>query len=436
MSERKSGMEIKEARQRVHRIIDSRKEELVKTLSALVGIPTITGQETEGQKYISELYSKLGLKVVSLEADYEKVSKHRAFVESGLDLKGRPNIIGILEGEPSAKSLILNGHIDVVSPEPIEQWDSSPWEARIEDDKMYGRGAADMKCGLVASYFALKAILEAGLKPEGTVMLQSVIEEELGGGGGTLACLLEGFTADGLVIPEPCKGITLAHPGINYFRVRVTGKSAHAGLAHMGVNAIGKMNKVYDALMAYGDKRTREVHYPLFDKASAMFDKDSGGVSCHLNIGTYKAGDWVSSVAGWAEMGCRISYIPGETFEEIKQQVEQVISDTANRDEWMRQHPPEVSWFGWKADPWEQDPNDPLVVSFKACTEEVLGREIEIIGITAGQDNRFGQYFGIPSVSYGPSGGNFHGINEYVEIPSVIDCTKILASFIIEWCGT
>ena len=420
-------MEIKEAKQTVHQLIDNTKEELFETLSALVAIPTVTGQETDGQKYISELYSRLGLKVVSLEADYEKVSQHRAFVESGFDLKGRPNIIGILEGEPSAKSLILNGHIDVASPEPIDEWDSPPWETRLENGKMYGRGVLDMKSGLLTNYFAMKSILGAGLKPEGTVMLQSVIEEELGGGGGTLACLLEGYTADGMVIPEPCRGITLSHPGINYFRVRVTGNPVHAGKAHLGVNAIGKMYPIYNALIELGEKRSREKHYKPFEEAS--------GRSCHLSIGTFRAGDWVSTVAGWAEIEGRIAFIPGETFEEIKQQVEQVINDTANEDEWTRQHPPEVSWFGWKADPWEQDPNDPLVVSFIACTEEVLGRTVDIIGSTAGIDNRFGQYFGMPSVCYGPQGENFHGVNEYVELTSVIDCTKILASFIIEWCG-
>ena len=242
-------MNQNEIQQQVCQLIEDEREEIVKTLQTLVQIPTQTGQETDGQKYMHSLYSKLGLKVVSLEADREKARQHKAFVNSGWDFKGRPNIIGILEGEPSARSLVLNGHIDVVSPEPTAEWDFPPWGGKVVGNKLYGRGACDMKAGLIANYCALKTVLAAGLKPKGTVILHSVIEEEPLGGGGTLACLMKGFTADGLVVSEPNMKIILAHPGLLFFRVKVTGKSAHAGAAHTGVNAIGKMNKVYQALV-------------------------------------------------------------------------------------------------------------------------------------------------------------------------------------------
>jgi len=416
-----------QARKKVCQLIDNKREEIVQTLSTLVQIPTTTGKEAEGQQYIQGLYSNLGLKVISFEADYEKVSQHKAFEESGWGFKGRPNIIGILEGEPSARSLILNGHIDVVPPEPIGEWDFSPWEGKIVGKKLYGRGAMDMKGGLIANYFALKALLEAGLKPKGKVMLQSVVEEETGGGGGTLACFLEGFTADGLVISEPTMKIIVAHPGIHYFRVRVVGKPAHAGAAHTGVNAIGKMNQIYQALVELDKKRAREKHYPLFEKNSVR--------SCHLNIGTYKAGEWVSTVAGWAEIQCRISRIPGEDVDEVKEQVRQAVNDAAQRDEWLSKHSPEVVWFGMKMDTWEQDPNDPFVVTFKSCADKVLESNTDIAGMTWGMDTRLAQYFNMPVLSFGPNGENFHGVNEYVDLDSVIDCTKVLASFIIEWCG-
>ena len=420
-------MSQNELQQRVFRIIDNKEEEVIQTLRQLVSMPTLVGKEAEGQKYIQGLYSDLGLKVIPFEADYEKVRRHKAFVESGFGFAGRSNIIGIFEGKPSARSLILNGHIDVVSPEPVETWDFPPWEGTIVGRKFYGRGACDMKGGLVANYFALKSLLEAGLKPEGTLMLQSVIEEEAGGGGGTLACLLEGFTADGLVVPEPYPKITVAMTGVFYFKVKVVGKTAHAGHAHDGVNAIGKMNKIYDALIELDMKRARDKHYPIFEKDYPR--------SCHLNIGTYSAGDWPSTVAGQAEMQCRISFIPGEEMNEVKQKVQQAINGVASQDEWLSEHPPEVIWFGWQADPWEQDPNDPFVVAFKSCAENVFGTNIQIDGKTSGLDTRFAKYFSMPALTFGPNGENIHGTNEYLDLDSLMNCIKVFASFIMEWCG-
>ena len=242
-----------------------------------------------------------------------------------------------------------------------------------------------------------------------------------------MACLLEGFTADGLVIPEPLPKITVASTGIYYFRVRVIGKTAHAGRAHTGVNAIGKMNQIYAALVELDAKRAREKHYPIFEKDYER--------SCHLNIGTYRAGDWPSTVAGWAEMECRISTIPGENLEEVKGQVQEIINDVVHRDEWLREHPPKIVWFGWQAEPWEQDPNDPFVVTFESCAKSVLGSPIDIVGKTAGLDTRFAKYFNMPALTFGPIGENIHGINEYVDLDSIIDCTKVLACFIMEWCG-
>lgn len=427
MPTEQSKLEINQARKKVCQLIDNEREEIVQTLRKLIQIPTTPGKEAEGQKYIHGLYSDLGLKVISFEAHHERVSQHKAFIESGFGFEGRPNIIGILEGEPSAKSLILNGHVDVVPEGPIGEWDFSPWEGKVVGKKLYGRGALDMKGGLIANYFALKSLVKAGLKPKGTVMLQSVIEEEPGGGGGTLACLLEGFTADGLVVSEAPLKIVVSLVGIHYFRVRVTGRAAHAGVAHTGVNAIGKMNQIYQALVELDEKRAQEKHYPPIERASER--------SCHLCIGTYRAGDCVSTVAGWAEIQCRISHIPGEKFKEVKNQVHQTINDVAQHDEWLSKHPPEVVWFGLKIEAWEQDPSDPFVLAFKSCADKVLGSNTDIIGFPWSTDTRFAQYFNMPAISFGPNGENFHGVNEYVDLDSLIDCTKVLASFIIEWCG-
>ncbi len=294
-------------------------------------------------------------------------------------------------------------------------------------NRLYGRGACDMKAGLMANYYALKALLETGHKPEGTVILQSVIEEEYMTGGGTLACLLEGFTADGFIVTEPNLKIIIAHPGVLLFKVKVVGKSTHAGVAHTGVNAIGKMNRVYEALIELGEKRAQTNPYPLFEKQS--------GRSCHLNIGTYRAGDWISTVAGWAEIECRLSHLPAENADEVKQQVQQAIKRAMEGDEWLLQHPPQVIWYERQVIPWEQSPNDPFILAFKSAADSTLKSDIEIAGATWGMDTRLAPYFNMPAISFGPNGGNIHGVDEYVDIDSVLDCTKVLAAFIMDWCG-
>jgi len=421
-------MEQMEIQKRVCGEIEKMKEEIVQALQDLVRIPSVVGYEEKGQTFMEERYRSLGLKVVRLMPDLRKVKEHPAFIDTGMSYENRPNVIGILTGDSARPSLILNGHIDVVSPEPIEAWTRDPWAAEIEGDKMYGRGTADMKAGLLANFFALKGISNAGLKPKGTVMLQSVIDEEAGGGGGTLACLTEGYTANGMIVSEPHNlNVTIAHAGINYFRVKVLGKTSHAGLAHLGVNAIGKMYLIYQALIDLDEKRGREIRFPLFEKGS--------GRSCHINIGTMKAGDWPSNVAGSAEMECRIGFIPGEKMDEIKRLIENTINDVAQRDPWLREHRPKIEWFGWHADPWYQDPNHPFVQSFKKAAESVLGREVEFIGRAGGIDSRFSQYFNMPAACTGPKAANIHGIDEYVEIPSVIQVTQVLAMATLLWCG-
>lgn len=421
-------MEQLEIQKRVCQEIEKMKEEIVRVLGDLVRIPSVVGHEGKAQEFMEEKYRSLGLKVTRLQPDINKVKNHPAFIDTGMPYEGRPNIIGVLSGDSTSPSLILNGHVDVVSPEPVEAWSREPWGAKLEGDKMYGRGTGDMKAGLLANFFALKGILEAGLKPKGTVMLQSVIDEEAGGAGGTLACLMEGYTANGMICTEPHNlNITIAHAGINYFRVKVLGKTIHAGLAHLGVNAIGKMFPIYQALIELDEKRGRDVRFPLFEKGS--------GRSCHINIGTMKAGDWPSNVAGSAEMECRIGFIPGERMDEIKTMIENIINDVSQKDPWLREHPPKVEWFGWHADPWYQDPEHPFVQSFKKAAEEVLGHEVEFIGRAGGIDSRFSQYFNMAAACTGPRANNIHGIDEYVEIPSVIQVAQVIAVTISEWCG-
>ncbi len=413
---------------KVFDVIARQEDEMISTLQQLVRIPSVVGNELRAQKFLEDRVRNLGLEMDVFEAKLEEVSRHESYIQVPYSYANRPNVVGVLEGSPNAPSLILNGHVDVVSPEPLNQWKFDPWGGEIHNGKLYGRGALDMKAGVIANLFAVKAILEAGLKPKGRLIWQSVIEEEAGGGGGALACFLRGYKASGLLIPEPSNlRLWVQHSGIKYFRVKTVGKTAHAALSHTGVNAIGKMNRIYDALIALDEKRARERRWPLIEKI--------GGRSTNINIGTYNAGDWASSVAGMAAMECRIGFVPGEKEREIVKEVEETISRVAQADPWLREHPPTVEWYGWHTEPWVQDEKDRFVQSFIKSAAPVLGKEPELHGFTGGLDARFGQYFGTPGFSFGPQGDRFHGPDEYVELDSLKMVTRIIAKFVLDWCG-
>ncbi|MBU2643867.1 ArgE/DapE family deacylase [bacterium] len=408
--------------------VDFLYDEMVSVLQELVRIPSVTGEEGPAQAFMKTQYEALGLEVHSLEADRSRVVEHITYCDSGHPFKDRPNIIGIKKGDPRKQSIILNGHVDVVSAEPLKQWKHDPWGAEIENGRLYGRGALDMKAGLISNLFALKALLQADLEPMGSVMLQSVIEEEHGGGGGALACFLEGYTADGMIVSEPAPWVTVSLAGIIRCTIKVQGKSAHPSQSHLGVNAIGKILPLYKALEQLDLRRKAEVHFPLFEQ--------NGAPSCHLIVGTLHGGEWIASVAGAAEMGCRIGFIPGEKTDDIRKMIETLVADIAHQDEWLRDHPPLIEWHPFQAEPHYQDPDHPFVQTVISALSHVQNpvTPVKPHGVTWTEDTRLAQHFGVPALSFGPCGERPHGIDECVTLESLKSAAKAAALAAYQWC--
>ena len=413
-------------KEKIRQYIDEHKEELFTTIQEVVRIKSIVGNEQEMQEYMKRKYEELNLTVHEIEPVFEKISSHKAFIDSGIPYTNRKNVIGIYNGKKNGKSLTIHGHVDVVSPEPLSNWTMDPWSGDIICNKLYGRGSADMKGGLISNWFALKTLIDLGYPIAGDVHLHSVLEEEAGGGGGALACLEEGFVTDGYISTEPHNlNITISHAGIMYFRVLVKGRIAHAGLAHEGVNAISKMVKIVSALEELNEWRAKNVKFELYEKGS--------GQSVHLNLGVLNAGDWASTVPGEAVLEGRIGFIPGETRQEIKELIHGTIKKAVEGDKWMEEIPPILEWFGWSTDPWYQDPEDPFVQLFLENAESVMDRKVNIIGRASANDARFTQYYGKKGLCFGPIGENMHGPDECVHLDSVVEVTNVLANYIIRW---
>jgi len=414
--------------------IRNNQDKLIKLIQDLVRIPSVSGKEGEIQKFIHKRLTELKLDPKFVYPNVETLRRSDDYFETTSFTKfgyeNRPNVVGILKGTGKGRSICLSGHVDVVSPEPIEQWSHNPWNGDVEGDFIYGRGAGDMKAGVASMIFTLQAFKETGTKLKGDIYIETTIDEEDGGIGGNLYMRLTQPKTDAAIIPEPGGyAISIASAGVMYFRVSVTGLPAHAATAHFGVNAIVKMVLIIEALKSLNSKRQKEIRYQY-----AEVDPSMKGRATTLNIGVIKAGDWPSTVPALCVLECRIGFPPGETRESVMNQVENAIQEIVKKDEWLTAHPPKIEWFGWKARPHEQDPEHPFVKLLDKKIQEASSIKPVYIGGTAGLDARFFVNNGIPAVSFGPLAERVHSIDERVSINSTLKITQILISTIMDWC--
>ena len=204
-----------QAVQRLWSAIDQRRDELVATVADLVRIPSVLGDEANVQGYVHRHLAKSGLQTESWDID-DSIRDRPNAGDSGVPFAGRPNVTGKRAGRGGGRSLILNGHVDVVSPEPTSAWTHAPWGAEIVGDKMYGRGAYDMKSGVGLNLFLSRLINELNIPLKGDLTVHSVIEEECTGNGALAASLKD--HADGCIVTEPHYGMyTRAHLGVIWF---------------------------------------------------------------------------------------------------------------------------------------------------------------------------------------------------------------------------
>ncbi|MFX0082523.1 MAG: ArgE/DapE family deacylase [Candidatus Hodarchaeota archaeon] len=415
--------------------IRNNKDKLVKFIQDLVKIPSVSGEEEEIQKFIYKKLTELELEPQFIYPVVETLRKSDDYFETTSFMKygykNRPNVVGILRGTGNGRSICLSGHVDVVSPEPIEHWSRSPWSGEIDGNFIYGRGAGDMKAGVASMIFALQALKETKTQLKGDVFIETTIDEEDGGIGGNLYMRLTQPKPDAAIIPEPSGyAISIASAGVMYFRVIVTGIPAHAATAHYGVNAIIKMVPIIEALKSLNEERQKTISYKY-----AEVDPRMKGKATTLNIGVINSGDWPSTVPALCILECRIGFPPGETRESVMNQIERTIQNTVNKDKWLKDNPPKIEWYGWKARPHEQDPEDPFVKLVDRKIQEFSGIKPVYSGGTAGLDARFFVNNGVPAISFGPLAERIHSIDERVSINSTLKTTEVLIGTIIDWCG-
>lgn len=416
--------------QRLSDAVEAGFEEEVRFLADMVRHPSLRGREAPLQDHLARWFAARGYAVDRFSLADVPLDQHpKASPMVEADPAASLQVVAARRAEaPTGRSLILQGHIDVVPEGPHEMWTHPPYAATIKEGWMYGRGAHDMKSGVAAMCFAMEAIRAAGYAPAADVYLQTVTEEE-STGNGALATLLRGYRADACLIPEPTGGaITRAHTGTLWFRLRVRGVPVHVAVAQTGSNAIMSAYALIQALYAHTAALNEAARsHPWY---AAVPDP------IKFNPGIIRGGDWASSTPAWCEVDCRIGLLPGADVAEARRGVEQAVAAAARNDPFLSNNPPEVLFHGFLADGYVLEPGSEAEAVLAEAHRAAFGAEMEPRITTAVNDTRFyGLYFGIPALCYGPRGEGAHAFDERTDLAHLKTTTLAIAAFIADWCG-
>jgi acetylornithine deacetylase len=420
---------------KVLELIEARRDFAVDFLRRMINFDSSTiqhgfsGQEQAIQEWLAERLRDWGYKTHLFEPDNAKMEPYPDF-SRGHDYTGRPNLVATLKGAGDGRSLILNGHVDTMPPGDKQKWSYDPWSGQIDAGKMYGLGACDMKAGVAAMILAVRFLQEAGLKPRGDIMIQSVVDEE-GGGNGTLACVVEGYKADAAIVTEPTRlHIQPASRGVLLLQVDLEGRATHACLKWGGVNAIEKGVKVIQGMIELERLWLAQRRNPLFPPPTITIGQIQGGL----------AG---SQVPGECVLKFDVKYLPVEidphgqeqqiTGDMVKEEVQNWIYTLCAGDTWLRDHVPDLSWYQ-HCIPHYLSPEHTLVQNMHARAREVLGWGM-ISGFPAGCDARhLHNHADIPTLIFGPGDLQYaHSIDEHVDLDEYIQAIKILALTVYDW---
>jgi acetylornithine deacetylase len=406
--------------------IEENFNDLIHLLQEIVRRPSHIS-EKECQVFIKSWLEGQGIESDLWNLDVENLKSHPAWVETGLSYVDRPNLVATIKGSGNGKSLSLLGHIDVVPVEEPDRWvDGNPWSGKRIDNKLYGRGSLDMKAGVAIGIYLMAMLKKSGLNLKGDLILQSIIDEE-NGGNGTLAAILRGYRADSSIFLEPSEEdyMGISGRGAQFFRITVQGLSGGIEYQYSMPNAINKGIIIYQAVERYSDYLNSNVKHPLYQDTETK-------VPCA--ICTIHAGNWPSTTPANCVLEGSLECLPGEDIDEAKERFRNYLLLASRQDSWLRDHPPLIEWFGLRLESAEIAIDSPIVDCVRKASQMVLNKDVIPQG-GGGSDLRLPVlYANSPCINYGPKGGAIHSTNEYVDLDSVLNVTRVVGKVILDWC--
>ena len=409
--------------------VDNLQRDMVELAMTLVRYPTLNGDEAGAQGFMEGIFRGMGLKTERFEVRDADLKDLPGYSPSVGQWERHDNVVAIHRPvKASGRSLILNGHIDVVPIGAEELWSRPPFDPVVRDGRLYGRGSGDMKAGIAAYVTAFRALKSIDLQPAAPVFMQSVVEEECTGNG-ALACLHRGYKADAAIIPEPFgHSILKAQVGVMWLSVEVFGKPAHVLNASQGINAIEAAFALWHGLQSLEAEWNKPGNrHPAFAHLEHPI---------RFNLGKINGGEWASSVPTRCVMELRCGFYPGVPAVQARAAIEAHLAETVTSDPALAGITHRVRYAGFQAEGFVLDGTAPLLTALAAAHSQVMNDSPDWFASSATTDARaFNLYGSIPATCYGPEAQNIHGIDESVSIESTLRVAQVLALFMARWCG-
>ncbi len=410
--------------------VESLSDELIELCRELVRTNTVNpysgdpnfGLEAAGQLILKPILEDMGAKVRLFEPPDGIYSKMGVLGPKERDFKGRPNLVAEFEFGRPGKRIIINGHMDTVAASGMS---IDPFSAEVKDGLIWGRGTSDCKGGLASGLIAIKALLPFADELSGSMVYESVVDEECNGSGaGTLACCYEGYRGDAAIVVDGNElEITTGCGGCLTADLNVAGRMGHAAGTE-GVSAIEKAMIIKGGVDSF--KREREKLHP----------------NAKVNLGIFRSGVHPAVVPGDAYMSLNIVYELEEAEKaeregygwggkEIMGIFEKAIKEAESSDSWFEAHPTQMDWVK-DLIPFQTPEDSDLIGDLKVACEDVLGTSPNVKSIPAWADAAYLYHFAkTPTVLFGPGFLKFcHAPDEHISIENLTNSAKVLALYL------